>query len=72
MGDPRYHSNRRLAAPFLPGTEPRPLSTAELKQIVKARLTGLEWRQKAREAKREMRYARDRRRRRARAASGAS
>lgn len=57
-----------MAAPFLPGMEPRTMSAGERKAFVRSRLNGLEWRQKAREAKRARQNARDRRRR----ASGAA
>lgn len=60
-----------LVGPYLPGLEPKPLTAAERKAFVRNRLRGLEWRQKAREAKRELHNARDRRRR-ARAAAAAS
>lgn len=57
---------------FLPGMEPKALTAAERKALVRSRLNGFEWRQKAREEKRERQVARDRRRRLARAAAAAS
>lgn len=59
-------------APWLPGMEPKPLTAAERKAFVRSRLAGLEWRQKAREIGRRLKYERDRSRRRARAAAAAA